>query len=160
MVLATIFPAGAGVLRELPATIIPVQYPAGWTQAAAYLQDHVSPQTSVVVLPWSLYETLPFTGNLLTANPASVVFPGHLISPNDIQIPGVVTEARTPGDLVKVAFNPQPGSCALQQTLRRLGVRWAIVEPAPGGSADAEALLACGFRVRNGRLPALVLLHH
>ena len=160
MVLATIFPAGAGVLRELPATIIPVQYPAGWTQAAAFLQDHVSPQTSVVVLPWSLYETLPFTGNLLTANPASVVFPGHLISPNDIQIPGVVTEARTPGDLVKVAFNPHPGSCALQQTLRRLGVRWAIVEPAPGGSADAAALLACGFRVRNGRLPALVLLHH
>lgn len=158
MVLATIFPAGAGVLRELPATVIPVQYPAGWTQAAAYLKDHVSPQTPVVVLPWSLYETLPFTGNLLTANPAAVVFPGHLISPNDIQIPGVVTEARSPGDLVKVAINPRPGSCALQQTLRRLGVRWAIVEPAPGGSADAEALLGCGFRVRSGRLPALVLL--
>ncbi|MFZ0169241.1 MAG: hypothetical protein WAL64_07445 [Candidatus Dormiibacterota bacterium] len=159
MVLATILPGGAGVLRELPATILPVQYPAGWTQAAAYLQDHVSPRTPVLVLPWSLYETLPFTGNLLTANPASVVFPGNLISPNDVQIPGVVTEARTPGNLIQVALNPRPGSCALQQTLRRLGVHWAIVEPAPGGRADAGALLACGFRVRSGVLPALVLLH-
>jgi hypothetical protein len=158
MVLATVLPNGAGVLRELPATIMPVQYPSGWTQAAAYLQDHVSPQTLVVVLPWSLYETLPFTGNLLTANPASVVFPGRLISPNDIQIPGVVTEASTPGDLVKVAINARPGSCALKQSLRRLGVHWAIVEPAPGGSADAEVLLGCGFRVRRGALPALVVL--
>ncbi|MGB6772002.1 MAG: hypothetical protein WBF51_08360 [Candidatus Dormiibacterota bacterium] len=159
MVLATILPNGAGVLRELPATITPVQYPVGWTQAAAYLQKHLAPRTPVLVLPWSLYETLPFTGNLLTANPAFVVFPGNLISPNDIQIPGVVTEARTPGNLIQVALNPRPGSCALQQTLRRLGVHWAIVEPAPGGSADAGALLACGFRVRSGGLPALVLLH-
>ena len=158
MVLATIFPAGAGVLRELPATIIPVQYPAGWTQAAAYLQNHVSPQTPVLVLPWSLYETLPFTGNLLTANPASVVFPGHLISPNDIQIPGVVTEARTPGRPRQGRHQPAAGLLRAAADLRRLGVHWAIVEPAPGGSADAEALLACGFRVRSGRLPALVLL--
>ncbi|MGC2296774.1 MAG: hypothetical protein WA695_08820 [Candidatus Dormiibacterota bacterium] len=159
MVLAVIFPNGAGVLRELPATIIPVEYPPGWTQAASYLQDHVSPRTPVVVLPWSLYETLPFTGNLLTANPASVVFPGHLISPNDIQIPGVVTEASTPAHLAQVAINPRPPSCALQRTLRRLGVHWAIVEPAPGGNADAVTLMACGFRVRSGSLRALVLLH-
>ena len=158
MVLATIFPAGAGVLRELPATMIPVQYPSGWTTAAAYLQKHVSPQSPVVVLPWSLYEALPFTGNLLTANPASVVFPGHLISPNDIQIPGVVTEARSPANLTQVAISPRPGSCTLQRTLRRLGVHWAIVEPAAGGRADADLLLACGFHVRSGTLPALVLL--
>ena len=118
----------------------------------------MSRHTPVLVLPWSLYETLPFTGNLLTANPASVIFPGHLISPNDIQIPGVVTEARTPGNLIQVTINPRPGSCALQQTLRRLGVHWALVEPAPGGGADAAALLACGFQVRSGSLPALVLL--
>ena len=158
MVLATLFPAGAGALRELPATILPVQYPAGWTRAAAYLQEHVSPQAPVVVLPWSLYEELPFTGKVLTANPAHVVFPGNLISPNDLQIPGVVSEAKAPGNLAQVAAHPRTGSCALQRTLRRLGVHWAIVEPAPVGSADAEALLACGFHVRSGRLPALVLL--
>lgn len=160
MVAATIFPAGAAVLREVPATVLPVQYPSAWIRTAAYLQEHVSPRSLVVVLPWSLYEVLPFTGKLLTANPASVVFPGNLISPNDIQIPGVVTEARSPRDLAQVAINPRPGSCALQRTLSRLGVRWAIVEPAPGGSADAAALLSCGFQARTGSLPGLVLLEN
>jgi len=159
MVAATLFPAGAGMLREVPATVLPVQYPSGWIRTAAYLQEHVSPRDRVVVLPWSLYEVLPFTGKLLTANPASVVFPGNLISPNDIQIPGVVTEARSPGDLASIAINPRPGSCALQRTLSRLEVHWAIVEPAPGGEADAAALLSCGFQAQSGRLPGLVLLH-
>ncbi|MHB1527482.1 MAG: hypothetical protein ACYCZN_14630 [Candidatus Dormibacteria bacterium] len=158
MVAATMFPAGVGALREYPATIIPVRYPSDWTQAAAYLQQHVSPQAPVVVLPWSLYEELPFTGNLLTANPAPFVFPGHLISPNDLQIPGAVTEARSPGNLAQVALNLKPGSCALQRKLLSLGVHWAIVEPAPGGRAVAASLLACGFKVRSGSLPGLVLL--
>ncbi|HVB13898.1 MAG TPA: hypothetical protein VNH38_03975 [Candidatus Dormibacteraeota bacterium] len=159
MVAATLFPAGAAMLREVPATVLPVQYPSGWIRTAAYLQEHVSPRARVVVLPWSLYEVLPFTGKLLTANPASVVFPGNLISPNDIQIPGVVTEARSPRGLTQVAINPRPGSCTLQRILSLLDVHWAIVEPAPGGNAAAAALLSCGFQARSGTLPGLVLLH-
>ncbi|MHB1500469.1 MAG: hypothetical protein ACYCYK_04760 [Candidatus Dormibacteria bacterium] len=158
MVAATMFPAGVTALREYPATISPVQYPSSWTRAATYLQEHVSPRAPVVVLPWSLYEELPFTGHLLTANPAPVVFPGHLISPNDLQIPGAVTEARSPGNLTQVALNPRPGSCALQRAVLSLGAHWVIVEPALGGSADAASLLACGLHVRSGRLPGLVLL--
>ena len=158
MVVATMFPAGVGALREYPATIIPVQYPPSWVKAAAYLRRYVSPQAPVVVLPWSLYEELPFTGNRLTANPAPVFFPGRLISPNDLQIPGAVTEARSPGNLTQVALNPRPGSCALQRAVLGLGAHWVIVEPAVGGSADASSLLACGFHVRSGRLPGLVLL--
>jgi hypothetical protein len=119
---------------------------------------HVPATAPVVVLPWSLYESLPFTGNLLTANPASVFFPGRLVSPNDLQIPGAVTEARSPGNLAEVAVNPRPGSCLLQRTLTGLGVHWVIVEPALGGGADAASLLACGFQVRSGSLPGLVLL--
>lgn len=159
MVAATMFPAGVGALREYPATISPIQYPASWTRAATYLRQHVSSRAPVVVLPWSLYEELPFTGHLLTANPAPVVFPGNLISPNDLQIPGAVTEARSPGNLTQVAINPRPGSCALQRAVVGLGAHWVIVEPAVGGSADAASLLACGFQVRSGRLPGLVLLH-
>ena len=158
MVAATLFPAGVGVLREVPATVLPVQYPLGWIQTAAYMQAHVPSQDQVVVLPWTLYEELPFTGNLLTANPASVVLPGRLISPNDLQIPGALTEARSPGNLASVAIFPNLKSCDLQKTLLKLGVHWAIVEPASGGAADAAALLGCGFRLRSGSLPGLVLL--
>lgn len=52
------------------------------------MEEHVASNSPVVVLPWSLSEALPFTGNLLTANPAPVFFPGQLISPNDL--PGVI----------------------------------------------------------------------
>ncbi len=159
MTLAILLPPGLTALRELPATIVPGRYPSDWTQVAAYMEEHVGGDSPVVVLPWSLYETLPFTGNLLTANPAPVFFPGRLISPNDLQIPGAVTEARSPGDLAAVAINPSLTSCALARTLDRLGVHWALIEPAPGGSTDAAALLGCGFRVLSGGLPGLALMH-
>lgn len=158
MTIAILLPAGLTAVRELPATIIPVEYPSGWYRVAAYMEQHVGPKSPVVVLPWSLYETLPFTGNLLTDNPAPVFFPGRLISPNDLQIPGQVSEARSPGNLTRVAVDANPNSCALASTLHRIGVHWALVEPAPGGGADAAALLACGFRVQSGALPGLALL--
>ena len=158
MVAATLLPAGAGMLRELPATIRPARYPTDWVQAAAYMRRHVPSRAPVLVLPWTLYEELPFTGNLLTANPANVIFPGKLISPNDLQIPGVVTESRAPGDLTQIAPNPLAPDCALAREVRRLRISWVLVEPAPGGEQAASALLGCGFGDRFGKTPSLVLL--
>jgi hypothetical protein len=158
MVAAAILPAGAGALRELPATVRPSRYPADWASAATYLEHHVPGGTPVLVLPWTLYEELPFTGNLLTANPAPVYFPGRLVSPNDLQIPGAVTEAAAPGDLTQLALDPLAPNCALARGLRRLGFHWVIVEPAPGGQQVASALLGCGFASRSGGLPGLVVV--
>ncbi len=158
MVAATLLPAGAGMLRELPATVRPAQYPVGWGQAATYIKRHVPADAPILVLPWTLYEELPFTGNLLTDNPAPVYFPGHLTSPNDLQIPGAVTEAQTPGNLTQLALHPLAPDCALARGVRRLGFHWVIVEPAPGGQQAASALLRCGFAVRSGKLPGLVVV--
>ena len=158
MVAATLLPAGAGMLRELPATVRPAQYPGGWSQAATYLKRHVPADAPILVLPWTLYEELPFTGNLLTANPATIFFPGHLTSPNDLQIPGAVTEAQTPGNLTQLALHPLAPDCALARGIRRLGFHWVIVEPAPGGQQAASALLGCSFAVRSGKLPGLVVV--
>ena len=158
MVAATLLPAGSGMLRELPATVRPARYPSGWSQAASYIERHVPAEAPILVLPWTLYEELPFTGNLLTANPATVYFPGRLTSPNDLQIPGAVTEAQTPGDLTQLALHPLAPDCALARGIRRLGYHWVIVEPAPGGQQVASALLSCGFAVRSGRLPGLVVV--
>jgi hypothetical protein len=158
MVGATLLPAGAGVLRELPATVRPAQYPSGWSQAATYIERHVPAGARILVLPWTLYEELPFTGNLLTANPATVYFPGRLTSPNDLQIPGAVTEAHAPGNLAQLALDPLAPDCALARGIRRLGYNWVIVEPAPGGQQAASALLGCGFAVRSGQLPGLVVV--
>jgi len=157
LALALLLPDGVSAIRELPATVAPVRYPASWLDAAAYLRAQVPARDRVVVLPWELYEPLPFTGDRLTANPAPVVFPGYLISPSDAQLPGAANPAG-PDDLARVALHPVDGSCALESTLRRLGVHWAIVEPAPGGQADARELLSCGFDVGYGHLPGLVVL--
>jgi hypothetical protein len=107
--------------------------------------------------PWTLYEPLPFTGHRLISNPAPVVFSGTLLSSNDAQIPGVANETG-PDDLAAAALHPKQGSCELASKLQRLGVKWAIAEPAPGGRADARSLLSCGFKVRYGRLPGIVVL--
>ena len=155
--LAVLVPDGIGALRELPATIVPVKYPSSWLGAATYLRDTVPLHEPVVVLPWTLYEPLPFTGDRLTSNPAPVVFSGKLLSSNDAQIPGVANETG-PDDLAAAALHPKMGSCELASKLQHLGVKWAIVEPAPGGRADARALLNCGFKVRYGRLPGIVVL--
>ena len=122
------------------------------------MQHHVPSQAPVLVLPWTLYEELPFTGNLLTANPANVIFPGKLISPNDLQIPGAVTESRAPGNLTQIALDPLAPDCALAREVRRLRISWVLVEPAPGGEQAASALLGCGFGDRFGKTPSLVLL--
>jgi hypothetical protein len=157
LALAILLPDGVGAIRELPATVVPVRYPASWLDAAKYLQTRVPAHDQVVVLPWELYEPLEFTGDRLADNPAPVVFPGNLITPHDAQLAGAANQVG-PDDLATVAMHPVEGSCALGSTLHRLGIHWAIVEPAPGGRADARELLSCGFEVGFGRLSGLVVL--
>ena len=158
LVAATLLPAGAAMLRELPATVRPARYPTDWYQAASYMRHNVPESARVLVLPWTLYEELPFTGNVLSANPAPVFFPGTLVSPSDIQIPGAVTEARAPGNLTKIALAPLAPDCALAKGIRRLGISWVLVEPAPGSAQVESAVLTCGFHIRFGQPPGLVLL--
>jgi hypothetical protein len=69
-----------------------------------------------------------------------------------------VTEAQTPGNLTQLALHPLAPDCALARGIRRLGYHWVIVEPAPGGQQVASALLGCGFAVRSGQLPGLVVV--
>jgi hypothetical protein len=157
--LAVLLPDGVGAIKELPATIVPVQYPSSWLAASTYLHDRVASRQPVVVMPWELYVPLPFTGNRLVSNPAPVVFSGKLLTATDAQVPGVLNETG-PDDLAAAALHPKTGSCELATKLHRLGVKWAIVEPAPGGRADARALLGCGFKVRYGHLPGIVVLSH
>jgi hypothetical protein len=155
--LSVLLPNGVAAVGELPATIVPVEYPGSWIGAAAFLQQRVSASQPVVVLPWVLYEPLPFTGNRLVSNPAPVIFPGHLLSSNDAQITGASNQTG-PDNLAEAALHPQTGSCELSSKLRQLGVKWAIVEPAPGGRTDLGALLGCGFTIRYGHPSGVELL--
>ncbi len=147
MALATLLPAGVNTLRELPRLTAPVAYPADWYAAAEYLRTNVRASEPVAVLPWHLYEPLPFTGRL-TANPAPVFFPGTLIVPNDPELPGQTAPPPSPGDIGTLAQSPS--LCALADGLRGVGVRWVVLEQTVGSDDALRRLRSCGFRVVEG----------
>ncbi|HEY6537986.1 MAG TPA: hypothetical protein VI138_02975 [Candidatus Dormibacteraeota bacterium] len=155
--LAVLLPNGLGAVRELPATIVPVRYPASWLRLAAEMGHEVASGAKVVVLPWELYEPLSFTEHRLAGNPAPVLFPGVLVTPKDAQI-GRSSSQPGPDGIAKASLAPGPASCSLFASITRIGADWIVVEPAPHGAADLRELLRCGATRAAGHLPGPVLL--
>jgi hypothetical protein len=159
MGIAILLPSGMTMIRGLPTTLTPVVYPADWTSAAAYLSSHDADGARVAVLPWHRYITLPFTGSRKTQNPASVIFPGHLIESTDPEIPRGKSE--TPGleDIGAAALGGSATACDLAVAMRAHGITRVVVEPLLEGPTNTEELLACGFRLdfgSRGRVMVLV----
>jgi hypothetical protein len=147
---AALLPSGLVQIRDTPAVIDPVTYPADWQRAATYLEQHVDSRTQVAVLPWHLYESLPFAQNRLVANPASVFFPGNLVTPNDPELIGETVPAASPGDIGRAALDTTDTGCGLAGAVHRAGIHWVVVENAPGGSDNALRLERCGFHLAEG----------
>jgi hypothetical protein len=147
---ALLLPTGAAVTAHLPDQLAPVTYPASWYRTAAFLRARVPESAAVLVLPWTEYETLPYTGNRLTANPARAFFPGDVVASNNPQIPGEnLADYPSAHDIGELALSGAPG-CGLARAARADGVHWVLVEDAPGGSGNAASLTACGFSVVEG----------
>lgn len=142
-VAATLAPAGVGELRQLPTQLSPVRYPADWYATSAWLADHVSPAEPVLVLPWHLYQSLPFVGRVV-ANPAALFFPGTIIVSDDPELPGA-----PPPDPIAAASRHPEVDCRLAGAVRARA-RWVLVLPAPGAAADLAALQRCGFALVEG----------
>jgi len=139
MTIAAIAPAGFVQLRDTTAVVKPVTYPGSWYRAADYLRAHVPAGSPVVVLPWHLYESLPFVGHP-SENPADVFFPGTLVISLDPEVPGTV-----PIDAIGQAAARRQG-CALADAVRDVGSHWAVAFPdAADGEAQQAALQRCGF---------------
>lgn len=145
MVGATLAPAGWFQLRQLPAQLQPVRYPADWYAAADWLARHVPAPAPVVVLPWHLYKSFPFTGHVV-ADPAVRFFPGTLLVSQDPDLPG----APPPTDPLGAAARHPEDDCRLAAAVRAVGARWVVVEEANGAAEDVEALTRCGFVLVEG----------
>jgi hypothetical protein len=145
MVGATLAPAGWFQLRQLPAQLEPVRYPADWYAAADWLAEHVPPTAPVVVLPWHLYKAFPFTGHVV-ADPAPRFFPGTLLVSQDPDLPG----APPPTDPIGAAARHPEDDCRLAAAVRAVGARWVVVEEANGAAEDVDALTRCGFVLVEG----------
>jgi hypothetical protein len=137
---AVLAPAGSTELTATSSVVSPVQYPASWYQAADYMKANVPEADPVAVLPWHLYETLPFIGRP-TVDPAPVFFPGNLVRSQDPELPGQPSQ-----DPIAAASLNGYG-CSLSSALLGAGIKRALVlEDAPDGAANAAMLRQCGFR--------------
>jgi hypothetical protein len=160
LALAVLLPTGIATARHLKDTIDPVAYPRSWYETAAFMRTHVPRHARVTVLPWHLYEVLPFT-NRLAINPAPHFFPGRLLVSGALEIPGRYEE-RQPA-LARIgaaAHSSQKGSCSLADAIRTAHSRWVLALDMLDGPYDVAALKRCGFRIVHTSEPggALVLL--
>ena len=65
-------------------------YPASWRAAKQVVAKR---EGSLLVLPWHLYVSFPFTGHRVIANPAQTYFAGEVIQGDNVQLPGLQTES-------------------------------------------------------------------
>jgi hypothetical protein len=152
VILAALFPAGSAQIRTLRTVVRPVLYPDYWYASAAYLRKHVPRDEPVAVLPWHLYQPLRATGGRLAANPARVFFPGRLVVPHNLEIPGRETEITSRYDRIGLVAGGTVGpSCALARELRLLRIRWVLILDGAESSSTVLSLRRCGFSVVQGR---------
>jgi hypothetical protein len=152
LVLAALFPAGVAQIRATPSIVEPVEYPAYWFRTADYIARSVPAGEPVVVLPWHLYQQLPLSEGRLVANPARVVFPGRLIVPQNLEIPGRFSEISSRYDRIGDVIRREGyGSCAAARAIRRERVRWVLVLDGSEGRDAVLALRRCGFALVQGR---------
>jgi hypothetical protein len=157
IVFAALVPAGVSQARALPGIVAPVTYPRYWYATAASLRRAAGSHDVTAVLPWHLYQPLRASEGRLVADPAPVFFPGRLVTPHNLEIPGRSTEILSPYDrigLVRGASRP----CRLATEIRRLGVRWVLVLDAAEGARTVVRLRRCGYALVEGRAGFTALL--
>jgi hypothetical protein len=158
IVLAALAPAGASQVRALPTIVEPVRYPPYWYRTATFLTRHVSADEPVAVLPWHLYQPLRASHWRLAANPARVFFPGRLVTPHNLEIPGRATEVTSRYDRIGVVTDSGAGICAVGQAVRRERVRWILVLDGAESAGTVTGLRRCGYVLREGRPGATAVL--
>ena len=157
LAIAALLPAGVNQARTLPTIIKPVRYPKYWYDTAAFLERVVPENEAVAVLPWHLYQPLRASEWRLAANPARVFFPGRLVTPNNLEIPGRATEVTSRYDRIGVAAGGG-GICAVGRAVRREGIRWIVVIDGAESAQTVAGLRRCGYQLAQGRPGATAVI--
>jgi hypothetical protein len=151
LVMCALFPAGLAQIRNAPSIVKPLRYPAYWSRTARFLDRTVPADERIVVLPWHLYQPLVPSEGRTVANPASVFFPGRLVVPHNLEIPGRFSEVTSPYDRIGSVIERRGyRSCAAARAIRRAGVRWALVLDGAEAGEIVRAFRDCGFGLVQG----------
>jgi hypothetical protein len=152
LVICALFPAGFAQIRSTAHVVEPVVYPDYWYASAAFLEQRAKSDDVVLVLPWHLYQPLAATGGRVVANPADVFFPGRLVIPRNLEIPGRFGESGSRYDAIGDAIRREGhGSCAAAAIIRRTDVEWVLVLDGLEGRETVIGLRRCGFALVQGR---------
>ena len=108
----------------------PVTWPAGWREVA----DRIGPDDRTVVLPWSGgYRGFAWNDHQASLDPAPRQLPGEVLIDDRLLLDGAILPNESP-------YLARVGDALVQtdpaDALRRLGVRWVLVEHGTGLVAD------------------------
>jgi hypothetical protein len=152
LILAALLPAGINQIRAVPSIVDPVEYPDYWYRTEDYLRRSVPPDEPVVVLPWHLYQPLAASEGRLVANPARVFFPGRLVMPQNLEIPGRFTDVTSRYDRIGAVIEQEGhGSCAVAEAIRKEDVSWVLVLDGMEAREVTLTLRRCGLSLVQGR---------
>lgn len=113
-----------GALGELR----PVQYPAEWSRVASIVA--AEPDARTVVLPWAgSYRGFDWNGGRAVLDPAPRFFPGEVLIDDRVLLGNEVMPAES---AVTQRVGEALSSEEPEAALRRLGVRWVLVEKGHG----------------------------
>jgi hypothetical protein len=152
LIMCTLFPAGLAQIRDTPAIVKPLRYPPYWFRTAEFLDHAVPADERIVVLPWHLYQPLVASQGRAIANPAPVFFPGRLVVPHNLEIPGRFSEVTSRYDRIGSVIERRGyRSCATARAIRRAGLRWALVLDGTEAREIVRSFRHCGFALVQGR---------
>ena len=159
VVVCALFPAGVAEIRSVATIVEPVEYPPYWFHTADYLARAVPDDEPILVLPWHLYQPLAVSEGRLVANPARVFFPGRLIVPQNLEIPGRFSEVSTRYDRIGAVIRRSGyRSCEVARAIRSENVNWVLVFDGVEGRGAVVGLRRCGFTLVQGRPGRTVVL--
>ena len=151
LVLCALFPAGVARSAPPPQSLSP-RYPPYWYRTAEFLCRAVPADEPILVLPWHLYQPLVASKGRAVANPAPVFFPGRLVVPQNLEIPGRFSEVSSRYDRIGAVIRREGyRSCAVARAIRREDVRWVLVLDGTEGRGAVVGLRRCGFELVQGR---------
>ena len=100
-------------------------YPTGWVKAK---QAVAKRQGALLVFPWHLYLSFPFTGKRVVANPAQSFFGGEVIQGDNVQLPGLQTESTsTRSSFIQYAMSTGSLTRSFGELMAPLGVQYVAL---------------------------------
>ncbi len=103
----------------------PIQYPVSWSQAQVITSKA---RGTILVLPWHEFQSYPFSGGRVIANPAPAFFSDPTLTSSNAEIPQLGNTSSDPREVwINRILSAGNRNKRVGQKLAPLGVRWIFL---------------------------------